>query len=101
MSEPCKIVGPDNVVGDIDWHCRTHDMPAVLIDPLRKGKGPHRRDEFDCPVARIAELEALVERQADAILAVRELHTPYFDVCEGCGETDWPCGTIAALDGGA
>jgi hypothetical protein len=46
---PCRIVGPYYPIGEVDWMCRTHDVPAVLRDRGRLGAKDLRREDFICP----------------------------------------------------
>jgi len=45
----CHITGPDFNFGDVDWECRVHKVPAVLMDPSRYGAKDLRREDFRCP----------------------------------------------------
>jgi hypothetical protein len=47
---PCRIVGPYLPAGDVDWMCRTHDVPAILLDASRYGHDGLRREDFRCPI---------------------------------------------------
>jgi len=46
----CKIKGPYLPSGDIDWTCSVHNVLAELIDATKYGKGPHKRENFFCPI---------------------------------------------------
>ncbi|MFV8169863.1 hypothetical protein [Mycolicibacterium peregrinum] len=48
---------------------------------------------------KLAATEQLAERQAQALNAVRELHTEstYWKNCYECHDT-WPCATVRAID---
>lgn len=50
MIENCHIVGPYLPVGDIDWMCDNHKVPAVLAHKERFGAKDLRREDFVCPV---------------------------------------------------
>lgn len=50
MSEHCYIVGPYLPVGDVDWMCDNHKVPAVLAHKERFGAKDLRREDFVCPV---------------------------------------------------
>ena len=45
----CHITGPYYPVGELDWKCEKHKVPAVLMDPSRYGSKDLRREDFRCP----------------------------------------------------
>ena len=45
----CPITGPYYPVGELDWKCEKHKVPAVLMDPSRYGAKDLRREDFRCP----------------------------------------------------
>ena len=72
MSE-CKIVGPYFPLGETEWRCATHDVDAILRDPvIAVLSRPRRREDFVCPVTTPHVFESL----------------PGDDMCVICGKFD-------------